>query len=199
MEGVQLLYCKVAEDPWQTEVPSIRSDTMWKAACLILAASLIFPLLASWASPPEEEPATAWDSPAPTLPGDTGEPAAQVASQQIARLSLAKAAPEEGALPAERVQRLRNLQARNLEWRRFEAPAPARGSVCLAGGGGGPLCEVGAAVARMKPCLAADARDCPAVDAWREAMGEMGIRPAPQGMTRAVDRTVTRTERPVPK
>ena len=172
---------------------------MWKAACPILAASLIFPLLASWASPPEEPPAGTWGDPAPVLPGDTDEPAAQVASKLIAQLTPVKAVPEEGELPEGMVQQLRKLQAQDLEWRRFEAPEPARRSVCLAGGGDDPLCEVGAAVARMRPCLAAAAIDCPAVEAWREAMGEMGIRPAPLGVTRATVRSATRIERPVPK
>ncbi len=169
---------------------------MWKAVCLVLAASLIFPLLASWAAPPDDcPPAAAWDGPAPTLPGDTEEPVVQVMSELTARFSPAK----DDELPPEVVEELMNPHTQYLEWRRFETPAPAQRTVCLASGGGtgDTACDFGAGVARMKPCLAAG--DCPAVEAWRQAMGEMGVRPAPQTLTRASVRSAPKAERPAPK
>ncbi len=177
---------------------------MWKAACLVLAASLIFPLLASWASPPDEAPAAAWDGPAPTLPGDTDEPVVQVMSDLKARFSPAS---DDDELSEEQIQELMNLHTQYLVWRHLESPAPARKSVCLAASGtgvatkgrqpGDSICDFGAAVTRMQPCLAAG--DCPAAEAWRQAMGEMGVRPAPQGLTRASVRSSIRVERPEQK
>ncbi len=59
-----------------------------------------------------------------------------------------------------------------------------RQSYCLAGDDPS-LCDFGAAAARMKPCLAATAEDCPAVEAWTRVFGNPGVVPADPSLIRA--------------
>ncbi len=190
---------------------------MWKTACLVLAASLIFPLLASWAASPDDPPVVPLspavpmaplqnEMPPASLPGDVEESMIKAVVELMARLSSAKTQGRSAIelpeafldLPAEhQVLVWQYLAEQAMAYQRLEAQsAPRRYGACLAAGGGTgeSTCDFGAAVARMQPCLAAG--DCPAVEAWRQAMGQMGVVPAPQTMTRASDRSSAKIERP---
>lgn len=148
---------------------------MWKAALVILAASLIFPLLVSWAATPDP-------APVPLLVG-AGNTSVGVFSADSSEL------PEE-LQDLSQEQKIEAL-LKQLEWQR---PWVDQWTTCLAGDS---KCEAAAAVTGMKPCLAAG--DCPAAEAWEEAMGEIGVRPAPQTMTRANIRLSLPIERPEPE
>ncbi len=156
---------------------------MWKTALLVLAVSLLFPLLASRAAPPEDCP--------PALDQGACEPAIEAAAELLAQLPPAN--PEDDQ-EAELQEELMNLHTQYLAWRRLQQPEPAlRSTVCLAGSGDS-ICAVAAEVARMRPCLTAS--DCPAARAWEEAMGQMGVRPAPRTMTRASVQPAPEIDRP---
>ncbi len=149
---------------------------MRKAALVVLTVCLIFPLLAIWAAPPEEpEPAVL--APGVRLPED-----------------LDLLTPE-----AQRPGRLwyfvRDPRSASPGWVQIETPRQRLTACLAANGGDASICAAAADIARMKPCLAG-ADDCPAIEAWTHAMGQMGVYPAPQTTTRASTRSAIRIERP---
>lgn len=129
---------------------------MWKPALLVLAASLLFPLMATWASPPDA------DHPAPPAQDDK----LILTQRLLAQLQSAsgeEAEPEEGWV---------ELRALRLEptWTGFYCFATSDD----------PRCADAAELVGLSPCLTTS--DCPAARAWEEAMGQMGVRPAPRAV-----------------
>ncbi len=171
---------------------------MRKPALLVLAASSILAFLTFGAEAPDglaenlsAEPAGVFAS----LPEEARGPVHRAISELKAHfaspsgtgpslMELPKALADLPPEQQELVWRYLGAWAR-AQWDLERSPAPRRFNACLAGGGD-PLCDFGAAVSRMKPCLAAG--ECPAVEAWRQAMGRMGVMPAPRTMIRAVEK-----------
>ena len=160
---------------------------MLKAACVVLAASLTFPLLVTWASPP-----------GPAEP--VGEEPPDVVTQRL-RLPLSVAGGPvtidlpDGfeSLPPEEQRAL--FKEYMLQHYMLVPERPT--GMCLAAEGAGPgdsICDFGARVSQAKPCLAAG--DCPAYEAWEEVMGTPGVHPAPRSMARAAYRPPARIEPP---
>ncbi len=159
---------------------------MWRNACLVLAASLIFPLAFS-AAQPEEPPAV----PSDEVVGHAKKQANEVLLELLLRFAIAEGKgsglvemPEAfHDLSPDQQRYVREALADQLRVER-DLDEPSRDhqrGLCLAGRGSGSLCEFGESVARMEPCLAAG--DCPAVEAWKQTVGQMGIVQAPQTMT----------------
>ncbi len=177
---------------------------MWKTACLILAAGLIFPLLAFSAAQPDEPPAVPPEEDIPAASGDVQESVTKVLSELMARLNarggnLVEMPDSFNDLTLEQQRFVWQVLEQRASAERYleEQRALRQRSVCLAAGEpGDSLCAAAAAITRMEPCLAAG--DCPAVEAWEQAMGQMGIVQAPQTMTRASERPATRVDRPEP-
>ena len=165
---------------------------MKKAARVVLAACMIFPLLATWAAPPEEAE--------PALPVATGE----LISLPVASSPLEAQNPAPGMRLPEGFEPLTPEVLRQYRVGTFVSRSPSaspgetprqRLTVCMAGtGGDASLCDVAADIASMEPCLAANAEDCPAMEAWTHAMGQVGVYPAPQTTTNANIRPAPRVE-----
>ncbi len=152
------------------------NPTLWKPT-VVLATILVLPLLALAAEEPASAPSAVEPAPAP----GAVEPAGLLASSPASHIPLAFAGGQVGVdLPAE-------LPGQRHAVQYLEPGVPiVRQSFCLAGDDPS-LCDFGAATARMKPCLAAGAEDCPAFEAWTRVMGEPGIRPADPSVIRAAD------------
>lgn len=167
---------------------------MKKAALVFLAVCMIFPLLATWAEPPKEAKA---------------DPAVLVTTSQLISLPVADSPleaqnlapeahevqlPEGFELPAPdaKGQYKRGYFALRLP---SETPRQRLMACMAANGGNASLCDVAADIANMKPCLAANADDCPAMEAWTQAMGRVGIYPAPQIPVRASNNSNIRVDR----
>ncbi len=177
---------------------------MSRNTCLILAASLIFPLLAFSAAQPEQAPAAPSEEAETPIAGDPGNRANAVLLELLLRFAIAEAKgsgmvemPEAfHDLAPDQQQYVREALADQLRVERDleELNRDRQRGLCLAGRSSGSLCEFGESVARMEPCLAAG--DCPAVEAWKQTVGEMGIVPAPQTMTSVSSRSAPSVERP---
>ncbi len=149
---------------------------MWKTACVVLAASLIFPFLVSRAAPPDEDPAA---------------PDTETAVEPSLKL-FGEDLPEDFELPEE-LRSLTPEQRRDVleayaGWIEIQTPesrSDRPGGVCLAGGGKSDLCAAAARISYSRPCLAAGGVDCPALEDWKEVMGTPGLRPAPKALARA--------------
>lgn len=143
---------------------------MSRTAVFVLAASLVFPFLASWAAEP-------------------GSEASGTPTPETQRELLELRAAEADALRAGReTARLYypGLEQAGTGWIDLPTPVPAPRvrENCLATGSGdaqrATLCDFAAEVARARPCLAAKAEDCPISQAWQRVMGTPGVRQAPQ-------------------
>ncbi len=144
---------------------------MSKPTCVALAI-LILPLLASATSPPASEEPDVRE----VGTGTTAEPELVAVPGATFRVPLTVAGQQFTVELPGGFRQLKPEQRRTLRTY-LERRAPVAGnSFCLAGDPS--LCGFGAAAAHMKPCLAANASDCPAFEAWTEVFGDPGIVPA---------------------
>ena len=147
---------------------------MKKAALVVLTVCLLFPLLATRAAPPGEA------EPAVDAKQISGSVVYLVEAQDLAPPVPPPESFELLTPEAQRLYKLRYSPPGSPSSSPGETPRQRFTTCMAANGGDASLCDLAADIAHMKPCLAANADDCPAMEAWTHAMGQVGVYPAPQ-------------------